>query len=71
MGHIYLGRVERGLAILFVAFAVGFSLAWLLGWFGTLAVAAFWIWQIYDAYKIAKKQSEPQPRTNEDFKKGW
>ena len=57
LGHIYLGFFKRGIIFLVVGFAI-----WIIGdllfpeRYGLLGIGgAFWIWQIWDAYKHYKK----------------
>ncbi len=50
LGQIYLGRIFRGLAFLFGTIAVGL-LTFGLGGF------LIWIWNIIDAYNLAKKHN--------------
>jgi TM2 domain-containing membrane protein YozV len=68
IGHIYVGRLGRGIALLIVGIILGF-LSWgsfILGFvtFGItfifwiiFAIILFilWIWQTYDAYNLAKQ----------------
>ena len=49
-GHIYLGRIAKGLLILAVGVALG-----MIVWPATVLVA---IWAMYDAYKTAKKMND-------------
>ena len=64
VGQIYLDRVGRGVAILGTGLALSIGLTWYIG-LGLIPALAFWIWQVYDAYKIAKsalneRESETQ-----------
>ncbi|MCL2890776.1 MAG: hypothetical protein FWF40_02650 [Methanomassiliicoccaceae archaeon] len=60
LGQIYVGRIGRGLAIMLAAFMIAF-LSIIAIWFlpvlfiaGILALV-FWIWNVYDAYKLAQQ----------------
>jgi len=65
VGHIYVGKIGRGIVLLIVGIAlrglVAFALIWGffagLGAFILLALVslALWAWQTYDAYKLAKQ----------------
>lgn len=61
LGQIYLGRIKRGIVILIVGFVMSLVLSYIFGWIGILPTFAFWIWQIIDAYKIAKNQQTTPP----------
>jgi len=69
VGHIYIGKIGRGLALLIIGWIikipiiVSLLLFWLL-WpiaitaiFG-IASLALWAWSIFDAYNLAKKYNE-------------
>lgn len=65
VGQIYLYRIGRGVAILGTGLALSIGLTWYIGFWGLIPALAFWIWQVYDAYKIAKsalneRESETQ-----------
>ena len=62
VGQIYLDRVNRGVIILGVGLTLSIGFAYLFGFaIGVTAGVAFWIWQVIDAYRIAKKSHQPQP----------
>ena len=54
IGHAYLGFVKKGLTIFIIGIGLGIGLYYLFGFWGTLATLAFYIWQIFDAYKTYK-----------------
>lgn len=67
IGHLYCGRLERGLVLFFaglVLFISGFTLLWVDLAYGGIWTAlslivdlgglAFWIWQIFDARKVCR-----------------
>ena len=56
-GHIYLGRVAKGLLILAVGVALG-----MIVWPATALVV---IWAMYDAYKTAKKMESARKKVVE------
>jgi len=80
LGHLYVGRLKRGLLILAAGFALllvpaaiiylaaqgrGFSSVYYpsspvvtVAVLMILARIAFFFWQIYDAYKVAKENNE-------------
>lgn len=54
LGQIYVGRIGRGIAILLggiVIAAISFFLLF-------IPMIIYWIWNIYDAYKLAKQYNE-------------
>ena len=55
IGHVYLGFVKKGLIIFIIGIGLGIGLYYLFGFWGTLAAFAFYIWQIFDAYKTYKR----------------
>ena len=55
IGHVYLGFVKKGLIIFIIGIGLGIGLYYLFGFWGTLATLAFYIWQIFDAYKTCKR----------------
>jgi TM2 domain-containing membrane protein YozV len=66
LGHIYLGLVKRGIIILIIGIALWAVVSWLIPIFGWVIGVAYWIWQIYDAYKLYKAQagqSQSAPKT--------
>jgi TM2 domain-containing membrane protein YozV len=63
VGQMYLGRLARGIVILVVGVALNLFLTIWLGWFGFVFGIGYWLWNIYDAYKIGKAQQNPsQPK---------
>jgi TM2 domain-containing membrane protein YozV len=80
-GHIYVGKIGRGVVFLVVGIIVKIALVffWLAGMieltfggtgaaFGLLILLALlnlglWVWQIYDAYALAKKYNAEAERT--------
>jgi TM2 domain-containing membrane protein YozV len=68
VGHIYVGRLARGIVLLIVgiilavltfgSFLLGFATLG-LGWVGAIIFGVIlfilWIWQIFDAYHLAKE----------------
>ncbi len=77
MGHIYLGRIIRGLVILvggivlwslavFFLFAGVFGptgILWIFSLVCVIAVLGLLVWQTYDAYALAKQYNEVVRRT--------
>jgi TM2 domain-containing membrane protein YozV len=57
LGHIYLGLVKRGIIILIIGIALWAVVSWLIPIFGWVIGVAYWIWQIYDSYKLYKAQA--------------
>jgi TM2 domain-containing membrane protein YozV len=57
LGHIYLGIIKRGIVILIIGIALWVVVSWLIPFFGWIIGVAYWIWQIYDAYKLYKDQA--------------
>ena len=78
IGHIYIGKIGRGILILAAGIlarvallysGVGFLFASVAaGVLGILIVVliniGLWIWQIYDAYALAKKYNAEVERTS-------
>jgi hypothetical protein len=77
IGHLYAGRVARGIGLLFVGLIVG-GLFWLsvvltvilIGYVGMALFGLFfvggWLWQAFDAYNVAEEYNElhvPSPRS--------
>ena len=60
-GHMYLGRVGKGLLILAIGIVVG-SFVW-------PAAILVVIWAMIDAYKTAKKMNEPAAAANVEVEK--
>ncbi|MDP8907012.1 MAG: hypothetical protein M3M88_05780 [Thermoproteota archaeon] len=56
VGHLYVGKITKGIKLLIV----GWILAALTILFPPLGIIyfVFWIWQAYDAYRIAKHRNE-------------
>jgi TM2 domain-containing membrane protein YozV len=59
LGQIYLGQVKRGVAILVIGIVLTF-ISWLV--FGLIAFI-YWVWNVYDAYKLARRYNEELART--------
>jgi len=53
---MYLGYVKRGIIILIIAIALWTIVSWLIPVFGWIIGVAYWVWQIYDAYKLYKSK---------------
>lgn len=58
LGHIYLGFIKRGIVILIIGIAIWAVVTWLIPVFGWIIGVAYWVWQIYDAYKIFKSKAQ-------------
>lgn len=69
VGQIYLDRVGRGVAILGTGLALSIGLTWYIGFWGLIPALAFWMWQVYDAYKIAKRSQQPPAVPKQDYNK--
>jgi len=56
LGQIYLNHKKRGLTILIGALALSLTLSFFftfpINW---LAMVAYWIWQVFDAYLLYRK----------------
>jgi TM2 domain-containing membrane protein YozV len=80
IGHFYVGRIARGIAILIaglimdIAFFFFLSFGMVAAFFGGggllglailigLITVVLWVWQIYDAYTLAKKFNKAVDRT--------
>lgn len=77
MGHIYLGRITRGLLILVGGIALWFlavfflfsgvfgptGILWIFSLVCVIAVLGLLVWQVYDAYTLAKQYNEAVRRT--------
>jgi len=70
VGHIYVGRVMKGVCIMFAGWVAGvllllsfLGLMWeaggiaLIAFFALLALGG-WIWQTFDAYSLAKQYND-------------
>jgi TM2 domain-containing membrane protein YozV len=65
IGHLYIGKTRRGITLLLIGWGLSISTA-LTSSIGLLSVTvligisffAFWIWQTYDANKLAKQHNE-------------
>jgi len=56
LGQIYVGRIGRGLAIMLLGILIviiGFFTFFLL-----ILVLVYWIWNVYDAYKLAQEYND-------------
>jgi TM2 domain-containing membrane protein YozV len=64
VGHLYVGRLRRGLAIFaagvlcIASWLCGFVVANPLMLLGGIAGFCLWLWQIFDAYGLAKRYSD-------------
>jgi TM2 domain-containing membrane protein YozV len=65
IGHLYIGKTHRGITLLLIGW--GISISYALFSFMSLPMAeiiigmsflGFWIWQVYDANKLAKQHNE-------------
>jgi TM2 domain-containing membrane protein YozV len=56
VGHMYLGYVKRGIIILVIGITIWAITSWLIP-FGWIIGIAYWIWQIYDVYKLYKSKA--------------
>jgi TM2 domain-containing membrane protein YozV len=56
VGHIYVGKLKRGIVILIVSWVLGLLTSVLF--FPVIPLIIIWIWQIYDAHKQAKYYNE-------------
>ena len=52
LGQIYVGKIGRGIAIMLVGFLI--AVLGFLTFFLLILIPIFWIWNIYDAYKLAR-----------------
>lgn len=64
LGHIYLGFVKRGIIILIIGIALWAVATWLIPVFGWILGVVYWIWQIYDVYKLYKSKAGQTQSTN-------
>jgi TM2 domain-containing membrane protein YozV len=55
LGHAYLRRFAQGAAIFVITISLLFLYAFI---FTLLAAAAIWVWQVYDAYRVANKYND-------------
>lgn len=64
---MYLGFVKRGIIILIIAIAIWVIVSWLLpAPFSWIIGIAYWIWQIYDVYKLYKsKEGQAQAQSTD------
>ena len=56
IGHIYVGKLKKGIVILIVTWILGLLTSVLI--FPAIPLIVIWIWQIYDAHKQAKYYNE-------------
>lgn len=69
LGQIYLGQVKRGILLIIAGFGIGVVASFLLPFPYSLIVSGvYWGWNVWDAYKLAKKQEASK---KESFDKGW
>jgi TM2 domain-containing membrane protein YozV len=52
LGQIYCGEIGRGIMI-FIGFVISCLLIMLI--IGIIIAPLFWVWNVYDAYTLAKK----------------
>lgn len=56
LGQIYLGFVKRGIIILIAGYIISILMGLFLPFYLSIPfIVAFWIWQLYDAYKLCNK----------------
>lgn len=61
LGHMYIGRIVRGLIILIAGFSIGlFALFFIPFPFSILPLTGFEIWQISDLIVIIKRSNNKQ-----------
>lgn len=60
LGQIYVGRIRRGLGILFGGIIIALLFPEDLF---TLLLLIYWVWSAYDAYNLAKKHNQELMRT--------
>jgi hypothetical protein len=77
IGHIYVGKLGRGImwliiglilipvlyGIAFVGFIATFGAGWILLPILSIVVLILWIWQAFDAYQLANKYNQAVQRT--------
>jgi TM2 domain-containing membrane protein YozV len=61
LGHIYLGMIGKG--ILYMILYIVFWIIGILTIIGLIIPLVFWIWQIYDAYKLANQYNSAVQQT--------
>ena len=59
LGQIYVGRIGRGLGILLGGIVIAL-IGWILLW---IPLLVYWVWNIYDAYNLAKEYNQELMRT--------
>jgi TM2 domain-containing membrane protein YozV len=61
LGHIYIGRIVRGLIILIAGFSIGFFVLFFIPFpFSIFPLIGFEIWQISDLILIIKRSNNEQ-----------
>jgi TM2 domain-containing membrane protein YozV len=61
LGHIYIGRIVRGLIILITGFGIGFFALFIVPFpFSIFPLIGFEIWQISDLIVIIKRSNNKQ-----------
>jgi TM2 domain-containing membrane protein YozV len=61
LGHMYIGRIVRGLIILIAGFSIGFFALFFIPFpFSILPLIVFEIWQISDLILIIKRSNNKQ-----------
>lgn len=62
LGHIYLGLITKGILYIILTFVL-----WVVGvltfGIGFIVYVIFWIWQIYDAYKLGNQYNSALQQT--------
>ena len=59
LGQIYVGRIGRGLGIM-VGGIILALVSWILLW---IPMLFYWVWNIYDAYNLARRYNQELART--------
>ena len=59
LGQIYVGQIGRGIGILIGGIIVAF-IGWVFLW---IPLLVYWVWNVYDAYNLAKKYNQELMRT--------
>jgi TM2 domain-containing membrane protein YozV len=55
LGQIYVGKILRGLGIMVLGFVLAMVFILFFGLFGFVLYFVYWIWNIFDAYKLAQQ----------------
>lgn len=59
LGQIYVGRIGGGLGIMFGGIILAL-VGWILLW---IPLFVYWVWNVYDAFNLAKKYNQELART--------